>query len=155
MLMNPLPPLVMYDIDGTLCDVSQALPLLQEGLETGDFREFHRAAYDCPPHREIVARLREDYENKLVVIVTARSEAYLSLTVGWLYRHNIPWHGLYMRGFHDSRPDSEVKRDIWRHLQNHSEIVHAYEDNPSVLRALEEDGIPFTRAPGWVNHGYE
>ena len=53
------------------------------------------------------------------------------------------------RASYDNRPDYEVKRDILRELRESYEIIHAWDDNPSVIKLWQEEGIPVTIVPGW------
>jgi hypothetical protein len=70
-------------------------------------------------------------------------------TAMWLDLNNIPSHRLYMRGDHDNRFDVDVKRDMLELIRFEFDIVHAYDDNPSIIELWESEGIPVTIVPGW------
>jgi hypothetical protein len=54
-----------------------------------------------------------------------------------------------MRGRWDERVDKEVKSDILDELLETYDIIHAYDDNPSIIELWAERGIPYTVVPGW------
>lgn len=84
-----------------------------------------------------------------VLIVTARSTRYRHHTGMWLALHGVPSDAMWMRAARDMRPDYEVKRGILAAIRRRYRPVHAWDDNPSVLRLWAEEGIPATTVPGW------
>lgn len=144
------PPTIIFDLDGTLADVSSIRYLVAAGEKNRNFDAFHRESVNCPPIPWVVEHAHTAHaDGYKVVQVTARSERYRPHTSWWLAEHGIPSHELYMRGDYDYRPDYEVKRDIVdRILQSH-DIVKAFDDNPSIVRLWGEYGIPCIVVPGW------
>ncbi|MFJ5228194.1 hypothetical protein [Streptomyces sp. NPDC088400] len=138
---------VIFDMDGTLCDVRNIRHLLDG---PGSFHAFHTASASCPPHEDVVeaahaARAR----GAAVLIVTARSTRYRHHTAMWLALHGVPSDAMWMRAARDMRPDYEVKRGILAAIRRRYRPVHAWDDNPNVLRLWAEEGIPATTVPGW------
>jgi hypothetical protein len=84
-----------------------------------------------------------------ILIVTARKHRYRHHTAWWLALHEVPSEELHMRANHDARPDYEVKRDMLADILCDYQVVHAWDDNPHVLRLWSEHGIPTTTVPGW------
>lgn len=138
----------IFDVDGTLCDVSTIRHHV-----TGDnrnFDAFHLASIDCPPHPHVVKAAQEsEAEGIAPLIVTARQTRYRNVTAFWLAMHHIPSEALYMRRTGDMRPDYDVKRDILASIRDRYEIVEAWDDNPSIIRLWQEEGIPYVLVPGW------
>lgn len=138
---------VIFDMDGTLCDVRSIRHLLDG---PGAFHAFHRASVDCPPHRHVVEAARAAHAGGLaVLIVTARTVAFRPHTAMWLALHEVPSDAMWMRATRDGRPDYEVKRSILARVRERYVPVHAWDDNPNVLRLWAEEGIPTTVVPGW------
>ena len=49
------------------------------------------------PNHEMINRVREFYQaGNVIIIWTARLWEYAPETVGWLIKHRVPFHGLYM-----------------------------------------------------------
>lgn len=146
--MSALPEAVIFDVDGTLVDVSGIRHLLN--APTRDFEAFHQASMDCPPHTWVVDLARATHRaGRKVVVVTARRETFSFLTALWLQENNVPHERLEMRGRYDFRPDGQVKADILARLRNRYRIVGAVDDNPAVIALWESENIPVTVVPGW------
>lgn len=143
---------VIVDVDGTLCDVSSVRHFVAQRPK--DFQAFHSAALRCPPHAHVVDEVLAHHRSgRTIVVVTARMYAWEYSTRDWLERHlPVPFVGPFMRGDTDFRPDVDVKRDIYQILTRDygHNVVHAIDDNPSILALWEELGIPTTAVQGWV-----
>jgi hypothetical protein len=142
---------VIVDVDGTLCDVSSVRHHVARRPK--NFDAFHAASANCPPIAQTLAFAEEHHgAGRVIVVVTARTYRWESLTRTWLDQHlTVPFAGPFMRGDNDSRPDVEVKRDIHAILTgDHGyRIVAAIDDNPAIVALWAELGIPTTVVPGW------
>lgn len=141
---------MIFDMDGTLVDVSSLRDYVTGKKK--DFDSFHRLSVDCPPIHW-VANLAQSFHNEgyAIIQVTARSEKYRPHTSWWIAQHRIPSHALYMRPDLDYRPDYEVKREIVDRIRQRYDVVHAFDDNPSIVKLWGEYAIPCTVVPGWEN----
>lgn len=138
---------VIFDMDGTLCDVRGIRHLLDG---PGSFHAFHTASASCPPHPHVVEAARQAHADGLaVLIVTARGVRYRPHTAMWLALHGVPSDAMWMRARGDQRPDYEVKADILRRIRERYRPVHAWDDRPEVLQLWRSEGIPTTVVPGW------
>ncbi|MFI5973539.1 hypothetical protein [Streptomyces sp. NPDC051452] len=145
--MPELPEAVIFDMDGTLCDVRGIRHLLDG---PGRFDTFHAASIDCPPHDHVVAAARREHAaGRAVLIVTGRAAKWRHVTAWWLALHQVPSEAMWMRGPGDFRPDYVVKRGILARIRQLYRPVAAWDDNPNVIRLWEEEGIPVTVVPGW------
>jgi hypothetical protein len=54
-----------------------------------------------------------------------------------------------MRKDDDHREDYEVKKDILDHINEYWEVQHAVDDNPSIIKLWEENGISTTKIGTW------
>lgn len=149
-MANILPKTIIFDMDGTLVDVSSIRHHVEGGSTRKNFDAFHRESVNCPPIPWVLEHaLMAKADGFKVIQVTARSEKYRSSTSWWIADHKVPSDGLYMRADGDYRPDYEVKRDILDRLLLRYDVRKAFDDNPSIIRLWAELGIPCVVVPGW------
>ncbi len=143
---------IIFDMDGTLVDVSSIRHHLQGGRR--NFDAFHLDSVNCPPIKW-VKNMAWNYhlQGYAIVIVTARSEKYRASTSWWIADNNIPSDALYMRPDKDFRPDYEVKKDTLDQLLLRYEVIAAYDDNPNIVKLWSEYGILCHVVPGWEEFG--
>ena len=138
----------IYDVDGTLANVDQFLHFIRGDKK--DYDAFHEASIDAIPNFEVVEMLNQAFFSQVhVIIVTSRKDVWRGLTSLWLAKNDIGHHGLYMRKDDDNRPDYEVKKDILLNIKKHWNVLHAVDDNPSVIKLWEKYGIPTTKIGTW------
>ena len=142
---------VIFDMDGTLANVSSIRHYLKPDIHHGkDFDTFHAESVNVPPHSHVV---NAEQVAKLlghdVVIVTARKHMWRHQTAWWLAMHGVPSDALFMRGNKDQRKDYDVKKDILSTIRQAWTPIHAWDDNPNIIRLWNEEGIPCTVVPGW------
>ena len=149
---------VIFDMDGTLANVSSIRHYLKQYDKDRKrfikhFDKFHDESVNVPPHSHVVnaAQVSKLLGNE-VLIVTARKHMWRHHTSWWLAMHNIPSDMLMMRGNLDNRPDYEVKRDMLKTIRQAYNVIHAWDDNPSIIKLWTEEGIPCTIVEGW-EHG--
>lgn len=141
---------VIFDMDGTLANVSSIRHHLRPVERRKDFESFHRESVNVPPHKSVVHHAQLAHMlGHAVLIVTARKHKWRHHTAWWLALNNVPSDMLMMRRDDDQRPDYEVKADMLHIIRHFYDVVHAVDDNPSVIRLWEENQIPTTTVPGW------
>ena len=142
---------VIFDMDGTLADVSGIRHFLDRDKGSKDFHAFHDASINVPPNDHVVRMLREfKRDGFAVLVVTARKEMWLWHTLLWMDDNAIPHDHLFMRGNKDGRKDFDVKSDILdRILAAGFDVQHAVDDNPAVIQLWQERNINVTVVPGW------
>lgn len=150
------PQTVVFDIDGTLADVSSVRHhVINIDKVPGfkkNFDKFHEESVNCPPIRWVLASALDAKGMGFNVLqVTARQEKYRPHTSWWLASNLVPSDGLYMRANGDFRPDYVVKREILDRLILRYDIRKAFDDNPNVVRLWGEYGIPCVVIPGWLD----
>jgi len=146
---------VIFDMDGTLADVSSIrhhLTKYDEGRRRiiKHFNRFHAESVSVPPHNHVLNAAQVAHMlGHEVLIVTARKHMWRHHTAWWLAIHNVPRDDLMMRSDDDNRKDYEVKRDMLDTLRKAYDIIHAWDDNPNIIKLWQENNIPTTIVPGW------
>lgn len=105
-------PLYVFDLDMTLADCSNRLPLIQQDSKNWD--GFWAAVGDDKPIEWTIKLLRNYLSQTTcsVMILSGRSDASRGLTLDWIHK-NIGYPViLEMRKHGDHRPDTVVKPEI-------------------------------------------
>lgn len=146
---------VIYDVDGTLADVSGIRHYVTDDPKRKNFQKFHAAASYCRPNMEIVEMAQATARFGIYnFVVTARSEMWRYRTATWLRKWEVPYAALLMRADGDSRGDVEIKRDILARIREKGyRVVYAVDDNPSVIELWRSEGIHTQVVPGWDKKG--
>lgn len=154
-----LPEAVIFDMDGTLCDVRGIRHHVLGGPVNGyrkNFDAFHRDAVNCPPNAWVADAARVEHSaGRAVLVVTAREARHRNSTAFWLALHQVPSDAMWMRANGDYRPDHVVKREILAKIRRQYRPVRAYDDNPAIVALWESEGIPVTVVPGWAHEEIE
>jgi uncharacterized HAD superfamily protein len=142
------PTAYIFDVDGTLANVDPYLHLVRGSNK--DYDAFHEASIDALPNLDVVQMLNNAVADRhAILVVTSRKDKWRGLTSMWLAKNNLRSHALFMRADDDHRPDYEVKKDILEKINNHWNVVHAIDDNPSVIKLWEDHSIPTTKIGTW------
>lgn len=115
---------VIVDVDGTLAHMD------------GRFEfDLTRVDTDKPDHNVIdMIRAEKFYHNKIIIVMSGRSESCMIETAKWLEKYNIPYDHLFMRGLKDNRPDDEVKYDLYmKFIQGKFNAIRVYDDRNKVV----------------------
>jgi len=150
---------VIVDVDGTLVNVSSIRHHVRKALKPDgtytkkNFDAFHKESIDCPAIWSTLDKVHSFWsmERCDILIVTARGEPYRKTTEKWLEKYAVPCTELFMRKEKDYRADVDVKRDIYKEIQdrNRWKVVYAIDDNPSIVRLWQDLGIYVFVVPGW------
>lgn len=133
---------VIFDIDGTLADISHRRHLLQQNPH--NWKAFFDEMGGDKPNPPIVNLYRliwnsSDYQ---CVIVTGRPEQYRKVTEQWLAWNEIPFQKLMMRPKSDQRPDHSVKQEFLDELQSAGmKIEFVVDDRKSVVDMWRRNGL--------------
>jgi len=150
--MNNKPKAIIFDMDGTLANVSGIRHYLRPTPphRSKNFDAFHAESVDCPPNPAVLNHAMVAHLlGHQIIIVTARRARWRHHTAWWLALHGVPSDAMFMRGDKDNRPDYNVKSDILDAISHTWDVVHAVDDNPAVIALWQERGIPTTIVEGW------
>lgn len=132
---------VIFDMDGTLCDVEPIRHYVTG--ERRNFDRFHRASLWCGPNDSALSMTMALPGGVATVIVTARDARYERETRDWLAKYEITYDALYMRPWGDGRRDSVVKEEILAQIRRDGFVpILAVDDRDDIIAVWESNGIP-------------
>lgn len=132
----------IFDIDGTIADLSHRLPLIQKTPK--DWPAFFAACPDdVPIEHTIKLAIDVALAGAHIVYVTGRSDECRDATEAWLRQHALPDGKVFMRKKGDHRPDHQVKVELLAELraEGHKPVM-AFDDRNGVVKMWRELGIP-------------
>lgn len=135
---------VIFDIDGTLADISERRKFLE--TKPKNWKEFNNPVHIAKdkPNENIIAlyqSLLKNFEYK-IILVSGRGEKSRESTVQWLAKNLIYFNELYMRKNNDYRDDTAVKQEILDSLlQAGHDILFAVDDRTKVVKMWRDNGI--------------
>jgi FMN phosphatase YigB (HAD superfamily) len=134
-------PLVIFDIDGTLVDVSTIQHFVSENNR--DFDTFHRQSINCPPYLQILEIAKGLIQNSLkVMAISGRQEKYRGLTDYWLAMNSLPLHELVLRPNEYQGNRIEFKTEAYRSLTTRYKIIAIFDNDPQLLTLWLSTQIP-------------
>lgn len=146
---EPLREAVIFDMDGTLCDVTSIRHHVLGRRKNYD--AFHYGSLFCPPVGWVAEKLHAHAAaDRSIIVVTARKRKWHQLTKNWFMQNGLYYDEIHMRADDDDRKDVEVKRDIYAQFANRYRIIKAYDDNPSIVALWRSLGIETVEVPGWA-----
>lgn len=131
----------IFDLDGTLADLSHRLHLIQK--DPKDWDAFFDACEDDTPieHMCRLAYRLGLYDG--IVIASGRSSRVRLKTENWFRRTNTFYDALYMRADGDHRPDDVVKLELLERIRAEGwDPIMAFEDRDRVVAMWRNAGIP-------------
>jgi phosphoglycolate phosphatase-like HAD superfamily hydrolase len=140
--MSTTRPCYIFDIDGTVADISHRLHHIEK--QPKDWDAFFAACprdVPIPAIRHLAVTLGTYAP---IVFVTGRSDRVRTETDFWLkVKAQVSFAALYMREDGDHRPDHEVKGDLLDQIMNDGwEPLMAFEDRNQVVAMWRKRGLP-------------
>jgi len=139
--------IVIFDIDGTLADVSERAHHLNK--KPKDWDAFYEGIPQDKAIRSMVRLCNILYESGLkILLCSGRNEQYRPETVEWLAQQGVEYHELILRRDNDKRSDAIVKREMLAGLDR-SKILFVVEDRRGVVEMWRSEGLVCLQcAPG-------
>jgi hypothetical protein len=138
---------VIFDIDGTLADVSERIHHLKKKPKNWD-AFFQGMAQDKAIH-SMIRLCNLLYDSGIqIVLCSGRNEGYRSETITWLAQQGVKYHDLLLRKDKDRRSDTIVKREMLATIDK-SKILFVVEDRSRVVEMWRSEGLVCLQcAPG-------
>ncbi|HSI21986.1 MAG TPA: HAD family acid phosphatase [Methylophilaceae bacterium] len=139
--------IVIFDIDGTLADVSERIHHLRKTPRNWpDF--FAGMAQDKAVHAMVRLCNLLFEAGMRIVLCSGRSEEHRAVTEQWLEREGVKYHELRLRKDRDRRSDVIAKREMLQGLDK-SRILFVVEDRARVVEMWRAEGLVCLQcAPG-------
>lgn len=133
---------IICDIDGTISNLDHRLHYVKGKKK--DFNSFFHEMDTDKLRQDVYSTLLNAEENgKTIIFVSARPENYRHVTETWL-RENVKLRSplvVLMRPAKDTRPDTEIKKEIYEKYLSDLAITYVIDDRPKVLRMWQELGL--------------
>ena len=127
---------VIFDIDGTLADISKILPLWDTDKEL-----FFSRLGEAEPIEKTIRLFKMFWEaNYSPSIYTARPERTRHVTNEWLTREGIYYDVLMMPKDNDNRHDKDIKLSMLQEYGFRPENTIIFEDRTCVVQHLRQHG---------------
>lgn len=139
---------VIFDLDGTLADVSHREHFVQRPVGEKDWESFHAASVNDIPKYGILRTYQAlQATGHYLEIWTGRDEKHRAATIKWLAEHGIHKPKLKMRPDGDHTPDDEMKSAWLDELNLPVQLI--FEDRARVVAMWRKRGILCAQvAPG-------
>ena len=144
MITDESMPWVIFDIDGTLADISHRLHYITKPDENGkkDWNNFNMEMHKDYLKKDVFGLYELCYDAGWnIAVVTGRFDTYQAMTIKWLMDHNIHYQQLHMRKAGDYRSDFEVKQDVYNEHLKHLPIMFVVDDRQQVVDMWRENGL--------------
>ena len=133
----------IFDIDGTIADLSHRLHFIQQ--KPADWKAFFAACKDDKPIPEVITVLQTlSREGHFIVLITGRSDECKPQTIQWLGLNMIDQDLLYMRKKGDHRQDDVVKAELLQLYIDEfkpPKIDGVFEDRQQVVDMYRSKGL--------------
>jgi len=139
--------LVIFDIDGTLADVSERIHHVSKKPKNWN-AFFAGMAQDKAIHSMVRLCNILHASGIQIILCSGRSEEHRARTVAWLAQQGVNYHALLLRKDKDRRSDTEIKRELLATLDK-SKILFVVEDRSRVVEMWRSEGLVCLQcAPG-------
>lgn len=149
---------IIFDLDGTLADLSHRLHFISNGNR--DWDSFFAACKDDAPIPHMVQLYRMLKEAKVsdtttfskhtLIVASGRSDSCRYDTAMWMLDNGIITKHLYMRKEGDHRSDYQVKQEILEQIKADGfNPIMAFDDRDQVVKMWRDNEVPCAQvAPG-------
>lgn len=144
---------VIFDLDGTLADISHRLHFIQPttlkqkckatiGEFLPDWDNFNMECWKDEPKPHVIELLKMcKHYGKSIAIFSGRMETARRRTVDWLARHDIVFDVLEMRASKDYRSDTDVKKEMFEKHFEKKDIWFVVDDRDKVVNLWRDLGL--------------
>ena len=139
--------IVIFDIDGTLADVSERLYHIKK--KPKDWDAFFRGIPQDKAIHSMVRLCNILHASGIrIILCSGRNEQHRTETIEWLAKQGVNYHELILRRVEDRRSDVVVKREMLAGLDR-NKILFVVEDRSGVVEMWRSEGLVCLQcAPG-------
>lgn len=131
---------IIFDIDGTLADISHRRHLVT--TKPTNWPEFQALAHLDAVHEPIAILARSLSREHRIILCSGRGEQERPVTEDWLWQNRIPFDALYMRAEKDYRADDVIKKELLdRILADGFEPRLVFDDRSRVVTMWRRRGL--------------
>jgi hypothetical protein len=139
--------LVIFDIDGTLADVSERIHHVKH--KPKNWEAFYQGMAQDKAIHSMVRLCNILYAAGIrIILCSGRNEQHREETVKWLAQQGVNYHELILRKVNDRRTDTVVKREMLANIDK-SKVLFVVEDRSRVVEMWRSEGLVCLQcAPG-------
>ena len=131
--------LVIFDIDGTLADISERIHYIKR--KPKNWNAFNESMAKDKAIHSMIRLCNILYASGLqIILCSGRNERSRPETVEWLAKQGVNYHELLLRLDSDYCPDSVVKRELIQSMDK-SKILFVVEDRSRVVEMWRSEGL--------------
>ena len=133
---------ILFDLDGTLCDVKHRRQYVATNPRNWD--AWNAGIINDKPIPQVLEVFNALKDRFPIFFVSGRSDDYRDVTVQWLEKHSITEHDynrLLMRKYKDHRDDAIVKGEIADQIEENYKIFAVFDDRKRVVDMWANRGI--------------
>ena len=142
MKLKDKPQAILFDLDGTLCNVSHRRQYV--ATKPRNWTAWNRSIINDKPIPQVLEVFNALKDRFPIFFVSGRSDDYRDVTIEWFEKHGIfesDYNGLLMRKCGDHRDDAVVKGELADEIEKNHKIFAVFDDRQ---RVIEE----------WLRRGY-
>ena len=139
--------IVIFDLDGTLADISARRKLATKDngkLDWDVFLDRDNIKLDVPNQKVVdLARMINDTDKYQIWILSGRTKATYRTTRNWLIQNDIPFDDLIMRptdDYHHYMKDSDLKQ-MWLDSISKDSVAMVFDDRQQVVDMWRKNGL--------------
>lgn len=146
---------VIFDLDGTLADITHRLHHIKEKVEKvfdhesdtfiekkskADWHAFNAACSSDDPKSHIISLLKMfKHYGKQIAIVSGRDSTYQVATEKWLKSKGVEWDILLMRAPKDYRSDTDIKKELFEKHFKAEDVWLVVDDRDKVVEMWRKE----------------
>lgn len=143
---------VVFDIDGTLANLTHRLHFIKNGNH--DWDKFFEAAVNDAPIPQMIELLNAlCVQGYRIILVSGRTDKIKQETILWLLDNGVEAaYTIYMRVEGDYRKDTIIKKEILAMIRQDfpdDEISFVVDDRPSVVKMWRDEGLICLQCTEW------
>ena len=132
-------PCYVFDLDGTLCNVSHRRQWVATKPKNWDAG--NAGISEDVPNAPVLDALHTLSGSFRIVLVSGRGSEYRVQTEEWLKKYRISYDALFMRAAGDFRADDEIKSELADQVEKNYHILGVFDDRKRVVDMWIKRGI--------------